>query len=219
MTDYIQNIIVECNRTRSKQDYAAIAENEDVHKNKWTNNVSTTGIPVDIGDVISLEAGAINSKGANEEVIEFIGENENGILDNKAELVFGYYVNHSGRNTCSLPFFHQVNQPQPNGRAATDYGNFAEMLQRDIGGFPRGIQNPETSDLYKKNAPLEDILTDYLITNEGNYYEAGKYYMAKGTGSKSPPANVPFSTGDNIIIQVISTKSAAGGDVGIIDEY
>ena len=136
----------------------------------------------------------------------------------KAELVLGYYVNHSGRNTCSLPFFNHVNEPAPDDRS-TAYGVYANMLQRDIGGFPRGIQNPETSSTYKKIAPLEDILTDYKITNEGNYYEAGKYYMAKPNGQVSPPANEPFSRGDHIIIQVISTKSAAGGDVGIIDEY
>jgi hypothetical protein len=68
-------------------------------------------------------------------------------------------------------------------------------------------------------SPFSDIITDYKITSEGNYYEAGKYYMAKPTGTISPPGTVPFSTGENIIIQVISVKTATGGDFGIIDEY
>lgn len=218
MTEYIQNIIVECNRTRSKVNVNPIPESEDRYKNKWTNNISTTGIEVDIGDVISLEAGAINSKGANEEVIEFIGENELGILDNKVELELGFYVNHCGRNTASLPLFNQTNEPAPNGRQATDLANYTNMLHRDIGGFPKSIPNPETSDLYKKNAPMEDILTDYTLTGEGNYYEAGKYYMAKPDGVPPPTGNQPYSKGDNIIIQVISVKSA-GNTTGIIDEY
>ena len=217
MTEYIQNIIVECNRTRSKVNVSSIPEKEDQYKNKWTNNVSTTGISVDTGDVISLEAGAINSKGANEAVIEFIGENEQGILDNKAELELGFYVNHCGRNTLSLPLFNQKCEPVPTQRVATEYSIYANMLQRDIGGFPQGIANPETSDLYKQQAPMEDMITDYKITNEGNYYEAGKYYMAKPDGT--PAGGVAYATGQHIIIQVISVKSAAAGDVGIIDEY
>ena len=219
MTEYIQNVIVECNRTRSKVNVNPIPDSQDLYKNKWTNNVSTTGIEVGIGDVISLEAGAINSKGANEEVIEFIGENENGILDNKAELELGFYVNHAGRNTASLPLFNQFAEPVPESRSAedNDYQVFNYMLRRDIGGFPQGITNPETSAIYNRQAPLQDILTDYKVTNEGNYYEAGKYYMAKPTGA--PNTNVPYSTGDHIIIQVISVKSAGQGDVGIIDEY
>ena len=219
MTEYIQNVIVECNRNRSKANMNPIPENQDPYKNKWTNNVSTTGIPVEIGDVISLEAGAINSKGANEEVIEFIGENENGILDNKAELELGFYVNHSGRNTASLPLLNQVCEPKPTQRVETEYAIYENMLQRDIGGFPQGIPNPETSDLYKQQAPMEDILTDYKITSEGNYYEAGKYYLAKPDGTPPPTGNTPYSTGNNIIIQVISVKTAGQGDVGIIDEY
>ncbi len=217
MTEYIQNVIVECNRTRSKVNVNPIPESEDAFKNKWTNNVSTTGIAVDTGDVISIEAGAINSKGANEAVIEFIGENENGILDNKMELELGFYVNHCGRNTATLPLLNQVCEPKPTQRVTTEYSIYANMLQRNIGGFPVGIPNPETSDLYKQQAPMEDILTDYKITNEGNYYVAGKYYLAKGDGD--PTGNVAYSTGNNIIIQVISVKTAGQGDVGIIDEY
>jgi len=217
MTEYIQNIIVECNRIRSKGNITALPEPQDQNKNRWTNNVSATGILVDVGDTISLECAAINSKGANEAVIEFIGDNENGVLDNKAELELGFYVNHAGRNTASLPLFFQANEPEPNGRQPTDFANYNNMLNRDIGGFPKGIANPETSDLYKKNAPMEDILTGYKITKEGNYYEAGKYYMAKPDGS--PTGNVAYSLGDNIIIQVISVKTAGQGDIGIIDEY
>jgi hypothetical protein len=216
MTEYIKNIIVECNRTRSKVNVNPIPESEDKYKNKWTNNISTTGIEVGVGDIISLEAGAINSKGANEQVIEFIGKNEQGFLDNKAELVLGFYVNHCGRNTASLPLFNHYNMPT--GRQATDLANYSNMLQRAIGGFPEGIANPETNSSYLQVAPMQDILTDYSLTSEGNYYEAGKYYMAKPDGTPSPPGNVPYSTGDHIIVQVISVKSV-GTDTGIIDEY
>ncbi len=217
MTEYIKNIIVECNRTRSKVNVNGIPENQDEFKNRWTNNVSTTGISVDIGDTIQLEAGCINSKGANQDVIEFIGENENNILDNKAELELGFYVNHCGRNTAVLPLQNQLCFPKD--RSGSTYTTFNNVLQRDIGGFPRGISNPETSSDYSKMSPFVDIITMYNLTSEGNYYEAGKYYLAKGNGDISPPANTPFSTGENIIIQVISTKSASGGDIGIIDQY
>jgi hypothetical protein len=217
MTEYIKNVIVECNRTRSKINVASIPESQDKYKNKWTNNVSTTGIEVDIGDTINLECAAINSKGANEEVIEFIGVNENGVLDNKAELELGFYVNHSGRNTFALPLLNQAAQPNPEGRSTGDLNTFERMLQRDIGGFPQNIDNPNGNSLFANVSPFANLKTGYKITNEGNYYEAGKYYMAKPDGTAG--GNAAYSTGDRIIIQVISVKTAAGGDVGIIDEY
>ncbi len=217
MGEFIQNIILECNRTRAKLNINPIPESEDKYKNRWTNNISTTGIAVDVGDVISMEMAAINSKGANEEVIEFIGENEFGVNDNKALVDLGFYVNHCGRNTFSLPLKNQVCEPAADSRTTADYQDFSNVLQRDIGGFPRNITNAETSDLYRQNSPYQDIITDYKITKEGNYYEAGKYYLAVPDGT--PNSGAAWSTGGPIIIQVISVKTAAGGDVGIIDEY
>jgi hypothetical protein len=208
MSQYTQNIIVECNRNRAKSNFAQISEREDTFKNRWTNSVSSTGIEVQVGDVIQLEAGCINSKGANEGVIEFIGDTENQIDDTRTAVKFGYYINHTGRNTAVLPL---VNQLIDDGDGNT-FG-YANMCNRNVGQFPR---NP-TDEQYSQMAQQGGTRFVFNMTDFGTDYEAGKYYRSK---LQVPPNTTPPTiwTGDNIIIQVISIRSE-GGDAGIIDEF
>jgi hypothetical protein len=208
MSQYTQNIIVECNRNRAKSNFAQISEAEDTFKNRWTNNVSSTGIEVDIGDVIQLEAGCINSKGANEGVIEFIGDTETGVDDTRMAVKFGYYVNHTGRNTAVLPL---KNQLIDDGNGNTfDYSN---MCNRNVGQFPR---NP-TDNQYNQMSPQGGVRFTFKLTSYGTDYEAGKYYreVLRNPPNTNPPT---IWTGENLIIQVISVRSE-GNDAGIIDEF
>lgn len=103
-------ILLECNRLRGKQTFNNLSDESDKYKNNWTNIVSTTGIVVNAGDTISLEQIILNSKGASDDVIEFLGEeNEEGFLDNKCDLEYSFYINHSGQNTARMPFInHKV---------------------------------------------------------------------------------------------------------------
>lgn len=208
MSQYTQNIIVECNRNRAKSNFAQISEAEDTYKNRWTNNVSSTGIEVDVGDVIQLEAGCVNSKGANEGVIEFIGDTETGVDDTIMSAEFGYYINHTGRNTAVLPL---KNQLIDDGNGNTfDYSN---MCLRNVGQFPR---NP-TDNQYNQMSPQGGVRFVFKLSSFGTDYEAGKYYRSV---LQAPPITIPPTiwTGENLIIQVISIRSE-GNDAGIIDEF
>ena len=97
-------IILECNRERAI-DINKKNESSDIYKNRWTNQVSNSGIVVNSGDILNIEQSIINVKGASDEVMEFSGEeNENNIVDNKLDLEVAYYVNHTGKNTANMPF-------------------------------------------------------------------------------------------------------------------
>ena len=95
-------VMLEANRLRSID--ISQREENDIYKNKWTNLVSSSGIPINVGDTINIQQVIVNTKGASDEVIEFTGdENSLGFVDNKTDLKFSYYVNHTGRNTFALP--------------------------------------------------------------------------------------------------------------------
>ena len=96
-------VIVECNRINSQSNYGNLNENEDIYKNTWTNNISTTGLEIEPGDEISVESVAVNNVGASDNGMEFIGQTSQGYLDNKVNVEYGFYVNHTGRNTGMLP--------------------------------------------------------------------------------------------------------------------
>ena len=121
--------LLECNRLR-----AGINEDGDTYKNKWTNNVNSSGILVKKGDVINLESTAINTIGSTSQTIEFSGStNENGFIDNKIGLRFSYYINNTGRNIIPLPF-----KNQPVFRSYDTTPKFATkeyLLNRGLGEF------------------------------------------------------------------------------------
>tara|TARA_R110000851_G_scaffold191416_1_gene342025 strand:+ start:1741 stop:5445 length:3705 start_codon:yes stop_codon:yes gene_type:complete len=102
-------VILECNRDRAI-DVNSQTELTDPYKNKWTNQVSNSGIIVNSGDVLTIEQSIVNVKGASTEVMEFRGtNNKNGITDNKIGLQVAYYVNHTGKNTGNMPMVeHQI---------------------------------------------------------------------------------------------------------------
>ena len=67
-------VILECNRDRAI-DVNSQTELTDPYKNKWTNQVSNSGIVVNSGDVLTIEQSIVNVKGASTEVMEFRGTN------------------------------------------------------------------------------------------------------------------------------------------------
>lgn len=95
-------VLLEANRLRSID--IDQRERTDVFKNKWTNLVSSSGIKINAGDVVSVQQVIVNTKGASDSVIEFTGDtNDEGFKDNKVDLTYSYYVNHTGKNTFALP--------------------------------------------------------------------------------------------------------------------
>lgn len=95
-------VMLQCDRVNAyNQD-----EQDLLYQNRWTNNVNSYGIQVEKGDIITLESGAINTKGTVDNSIEFSGKNnadENKLIDNKATLELSYYINDVGQYTLRLP--------------------------------------------------------------------------------------------------------------------
>ena len=97
-------VMLECNRLRSLE-VQQKGEHGDIHKNKWSNLVSQSGILINKGDTISVQQVIVNTKGATDQVLEFTGDtNNNGFVDNKTRLNYSFYVNNTGRNCVPLPF-------------------------------------------------------------------------------------------------------------------
>ena len=102
MTEYV---MLECNRLRGRETYHQISEEEDQFKNRWINNVSSYGIVINKGDIISVDTSCINTQGTIQDTIEILAENnEQGYLDSKVGFNFSYYINHTGFNSIPLPF-------------------------------------------------------------------------------------------------------------------
>ncbi len=99
-------ILLECNRDRAV-DINQQDELTDQFKNKWTNQVSNSGIIVNSGDILTIDQSIINVKGASTEVMEFQGKNnKNGITDNIIGIDVAYYINHIGKNTGNMPMIN-----------------------------------------------------------------------------------------------------------------
>jgi hypothetical protein len=98
-------LLLECNRLRGNNIFQNLSEEEDIFKNKWTNNISPSGIVVNIGDTLSIEEIIVNSRGASDSVMEINAtQNQMGFLDNIFKLDVSFYINHISRNTARMPF-------------------------------------------------------------------------------------------------------------------
>ena len=99
-------LLLECNRIRATNNQLK-NDIDDKYKNTWTNQISSSGIVINRGDVISVEETIINSRGASDDVMEFRGtKNEVGFIDNKVRLSYSFYINYSAINTAKLPLFN-----------------------------------------------------------------------------------------------------------------
>lgn len=194
MTEYI---LLEANRLRSNEQQNNPGGNDEFN-NIWTNNVSTSGINVKAGDIISVEGAAINSIGNEvESTMEFLGKTSgNEAIDNKATLKFNYYVNHTGRYTIPLPF----RETAPYVRYGTSFGNpdftSLETLRcRQVGNTFIGIQLPPIGTTTYEAEPVPEIASPYL----------------RDLGGGNPPQNEGgYEVGNNLRL-----LTAAAVDTGI----
>ena len=153
-------VILEAQRqTRSGNNDESI----DLFKNKWVNNVNSSGLEINIGDTISIAGAAINSVGASDNVLEFTGIEGKDYFDNKAKLEFSYYVNHTGINTAPLPFRN----------TKTFHGNFKTSGTDNATPFTTLNQGDLTE---KKNLLARTIGNPDLGGFETGTYDATKRY-------------------------------------------
>ena len=227
----MESVILEANRLRSIDQNADTSI--DNFNNRWTNSVSTTGIEVKAGDILSIESAAINAKGNEvEDTMEFRGNNIAGFKDNELSLKYEYYVNHTGDYTIPLPFTKDLTF---NGRAVSTshednylVANSDNLKCRQLGEWsptnvpidPRLATNPPTavpSD-YKTNPtfyffyPLASGLTGVVSQEQGGY-EAGQVYDVYFTSSA--PAGF---TDTGVRFKCLTTRDE-GGTTGIIDTW
>ena len=112
-------IIIECNRqiavrdqlkTLSDGSYVngvfSIQGEEDLPSHKWTTTIPS-GIEVNIGDQISVEATMINTKGSPDSTIEFMGNknstNPADLVDNECDVYLGFYVTNNQEFNFNMP--------------------------------------------------------------------------------------------------------------------
>ena len=204
--------LLECNRLR-----AGINENDDTYKNKWSNNINSSGIVVKKGDVITLESAAINTIGSTTQTMEFSGDvNENGFIDNKVSMDFSYYVNNSGKNLIPLPL--------RNHKTFLTYGtnpNEDFLLNRGL-GEPEFIGVPESTAPYLSSTgkPYFGLLPRCELSNfsdslTGSGFLVNEIYIAKPLLNRNDPANPGFDPGSDFgyrirILDVVSEGTVSG---------
>tara|TARA_R110000772_G_scaffold5594_2_gene20009 strand:- start:2033 stop:5329 length:3297 start_codon:yes stop_codon:yes gene_type:complete len=112
-------IIIECNRqiavrdqlkTLSDGSYVngvfSIQGEEDLPSHKWTTTIPS-GIEVNVGDQISVEATMINTKGSPDSTIEFMGNknstNPADLVDNECDVYLGFYITNNQEFNFNMP--------------------------------------------------------------------------------------------------------------------
>ena len=195
-------ILLECNRLNAKLNYKNLDENEDTYKNKWVNNVNSYGIVIEPGDIITCESSAINTTGASDSTIEFIGSNNpNGYIDTKVSLIADYYINDTGQTNIKLPLVEAVNQvaPQLNNDGQETNASLelaTNLLNRTLGTVALnnyGVTPLKQGEIYRDidNIPTQALVYNYelskLTADIGHSYQIGRIYpttnaVGGGTG-------------------------------------
>mgnify|MGYP003626874312 CR=1 FL=1 len=206
-------VVIECNRQNSQSNYGNLDESEDIYKNLWVNNVSTTGIQVESGDTISCVSAAINNVGASDEVMEFIGNTQQGFLDNKLNIEAGYYVNHTGRNTGMLPF---TNMKTINGFLGVTDSKRQNNYFRNLGA-------PDLRD-YGSDIITNNYVNQLSIPNDSLLFRmtaddpAGEGYKVGdvvSTWTLSPAT----SSGQSLVIKITEITNETATAIGIPTKF
>jgi len=207
-------IMLECNRLRANLNYKNIDEEEDTYKNRWVNNVNSYGIVVNPGDTITCESVAINTIGASDSTIEITGEpNKNGLVDNKVDITYSYYINDSGQNLIKLPLRNCISYLSDNG----GYGHEGNpILKNNLKNRQLGEPSLFTSTDVGAITPNAPFIKDKLMptANLVSYYELARDAPSIGEGYRvNGIYNATGGAGTNAtfkVLEVISETAKAG---------
>lgn len=177
-----ETIIIESNREISyKEELTSYQKEAKVSQNypefptyKWNTKIPS-GIQLEVGDTIQVEASMIQQKGSPEETIEFSGQNNIknpfDAVDNKARLSLSYYITNRQQFNCPLPLYNMtIRGSQADG--STPY---------------YGLPDLTTFDGFKNAYPYRGI--EGMYNNNGTYTEVQGENGAEGIFSK-PPAPI-----------------------------
>ena len=151
-----ETIIIESNRQIAyKQEKQALlttnqnAANVVLPNNQWKTRLES-GVKIDVGDEIQVEAVMVNTRGSPEETIEFSGigsvQSATDVIDNKVMARFQKYITNRQQFNCNLPLLYTTCKRDPQG---SNYGyvaldNFTEFM----GAYPyRGIEGMDEINL------------------------------------------------------------------------
>lgn len=202
-------ILLECNRLNAHLNYKNIDESEDKFKNKWVNNVNSYGIVIEPGDTITCESSAINTTGASDSTIEFLGsENINGYIDNKIGLELNYYINDTGQTNVKLPLINSVNQfspllPQEDQATVETVTKKAYLKNRSLGSIALNTFGSAERYIDPLNMPTAGLVNSYELTTPGSGYQANLIYPTTTSGN-----------GTDMLIKVVEITNE-GTTVGI----
>ena len=214
-----ESIIIECNRQIAlKQELDNLGGIvEDPHNrfeppnNKWKNVISS-GIQVNTGDQVAVEATMINTKGSPDETMEFLGSNNStnsaDLVDNECELELNFYITNNRQFNFSMPS-HEVNNSQASSVDPTSityglplvdtFANFRKAYPYDAyEGFVYELGNPDadppTTAGYKStpmvNAPLTNPPEGLVNINTKRLYAIDGFVPSNAIGDlPSKPAS------------------------------
>ncbi len=126
-----QTIIIESNREISYKEELESIKNSSINtgitdfpNNKWRQQLES-GIQINPGDEISIEACMVNTKGSPEETMEFSGsENESvyDLPDNECNMTFEYYITNNQQFNFNLPLQTTVVKKSSSDATENDFG-------------------------------------------------------------------------------------------------
>ncbi len=156
-------IIIESNRKIAYKDelesievpgISNVARQERIPNNRWTTHIPS-GLDIDVGDQLNLEAAMINSVGGGDAVMEFIGKGGNGGTDQQMDMVMSYYITNRQQFNFNLPMFGMkiITQVYSDAFGSPDFvGESAAPLS----ATPITAQQQQYAQ-FKKSYPLEGL--------------------------------------------------------------
>jgi len=211
MSEYL---VLECSRQSGRKSYTQIEEDQDVYKNKWVNNVSTSGIEIKRGDIISLEQSAINTAGTIQNSIELLGDDkENNIKDNKFAMEMETYITHSGYNTIPLP----MRRTQTYCSAVAN--NFTLLKNARNRGLGE-IVNSE-SPISNMNNYVESVITGGAGFEENGFYTSASDFTGHPLVQDLVFKAVKVESGELVLAELVSIVYATTTKLGFtnLDVY
>ena len=177
-------IIIESNRKIAYKDeldaidvvgIQNVERQERISNNRWTTHIPS-GLEVNVGDQINLEAAMINSVGGGDSVMEFTGKGGNGGTDLQMNMVMSYYITNRQQFNFNLPMFGMkiITQVYSDAFGSPDFvGESAAPLSAD----PVTKQRQQYTQ-FKKSYPLE-TLQGFSVT------------VGASEGTPGTPGNLP----------------------------
>lgn len=221
-----ETIIIESNREIAYKEQLTSLHNakENEVNTELPNNIWNTrlesGISVDVGDQISVEAVMINTRGSPDETIEFSGQNAltspTDKQDNKVRMTFQTYITNRQQFNCNLPLLGASTQIINSQQGNYGYITFDDFTQfrknfpyRGLEGMYNSGENPAAPVWQEVNdggvftnppQPLDDTTPERMYLGTSNFIGYGNVINSIDSGAwdyKTHDIDLEVETGFN----------------------